>query len=68
MHEREPSRRAWARRIMGIEQEEITAEALRARYRVLMMRYHPDADPSGLERCKDVNVAYSLLIAEVAGP
>ena len=66
-HEREPARRAWARRIMGIEQDEMTGEALRARYRVLMMRYHPDADPTGLERCKDVNVAYSLLIAEVAG-
>jgi hypothetical protein len=65
--EREPARRAWARRVMGVEQEEMSAEALRARYRLLMMRYHPDADPSGLERCKDVNVAYSLLIAEVAG-
>ena len=30
----------------------------------LMMRLHPDVDPSGLERCKDVNAAYSLLIAE----
>ena len=67
-HEREPSRRAWARRVMGVEQDEMTPERLRACYRVLMMRYHPDADPSGLERCKDVNVAYSLLIAEVAGP
>jgi hypothetical protein len=66
-HEREPARRAWARRVMGIEQDEMTGEALRGRYRVLMMRYHPDADPSGLERCKDVNVAYALLIAEVAG-
>ena len=28
-----------------------------------MMRHHPDVDPSGLERCKDVNVAYTLLIA-----
>jgi hypothetical protein len=66
--EREPARRAWARRVMGVDQEEMTAETLRARYRLLMMRYHPDADPSGLERCKDVNVAYSLLIAEVTGP
>ena len=56
----------WARGVMGVEQVEITAELLRERYRVLMMRYHPDADPTGLERCKDVNVAYSLLIAEVA--
>ena len=32
----------------------------------MMMRHHPDVDPSGLERCKDVNVAYSLLIGEVS--
>jgi hypothetical protein len=31
-----------------------------------MMMHHPDVDPSGLERCKDVNVAYSLLIAGAA--
>ena len=42
------------------------ADALRARYRQLMMRHHPDVDPSGLERCKDVNVAYALLIAGTA--
>ena len=41
------------------------SDALRTRYRQLMMRHHPDVDPSGLERCKDVNVAYALLIAEV---
>ena len=51
---------------MGFSQVPFTAEILRARYRELMMRHHPDADPSGLERCKDVNVAYSLLIAEAA--
>ena len=42
------------------------ADALRTRYRQLMMRHHPDVDPSGLERCKDVNVAYALLIAGTA--
>ena len=56
---------AWALRVMGFGRlgEEPDADALRARYRQLMMRYHPDVDPSGLERCKDVNAAYSLLIA-----
>ena len=63
---RESQRRAWARKVMGFSQVPFTAEILRARYRELMMRHHPDADPSGLERCKDVNVAYSLLIAEAA--
>jgi hypothetical protein len=65
---REPARRAWARKVMGFSQDPFNAESLRARYRELMMRHHPDADPSGLERCKDVNVAYSLLIAEAAAP
>ena len=64
---REPARRAWARKVMGVSQTAFNAESLRARYRELMMRHHPDADPSGLERCKDVNVAYSLLITEAGG-
>jgi hypothetical protein len=61
-----PTRSSWARRVMGFAGREFTAADLRGRYRQLMMRHHPDADPGGLERCKDVNVAYSLLIAEVA--
>jgi hypothetical protein len=61
---RERSRHAWARKVMGLSGAGFSAEALRARYRELMMRHHPDADPTGLERCKDVNVAYSLLISE----
>jgi hypothetical protein len=64
---RESGRRAWARRVMGFSQSAFDADGLRARYRELMMRHHPDADPNGLERCKDVNVAYSMLIAEAAG-
>ena len=63
---REPARRAWARKVMGFSQAPFSAEDLRSRYRQLMMRHHPDADPAGLEKCKDVNVAYSLLIAEAA--
>jgi hypothetical protein len=30
-----------------------------------MMRHHPDVDPTGLEKCKDVNAAYALLISEL---
>jgi hypothetical protein len=65
---RESPRRAWARKVMGFSEAAFSAESLRERYRQLMMRHHPDADPTGLERCKDVNVAYSLLIAEAASP
>jgi hypothetical protein len=64
---REPMRRVWARRVMGIGAREFTAEEVRGRYRQLMMRHHPDVDPGGLELCKDVNAAYSLLISELTG-
>jgi hypothetical protein len=65
---RQSARRAWALRVMGFSGtgDVLDADALRVRYRQLMMRHHPDVDPSGLERCKDVNVAYSLLIAGAA--
>jgi DnaJ-class molecular chaperone len=32
-----------------------------------MMRHHPDVDPAGLERCKDVNAAYAILTATTTG-
>src|SRR5690242_7378211 len=40
-------RRAWAYGIMGLPAGDATAEGLRSRYRVLMMRHHPDVDPAG---------------------
>jgi hypothetical protein len=63
---RRAERRTWALGVMGFAGggAEPDADALRSRYRKLMMRLHPDVDPSGLERCKDVNAAYALLIAE----
>jgi hypothetical protein len=60
-------RRTWAFGIMGLPAGDTTAEDLRGRYRILMMRHHPDVDPAGLELCKDVNVAYALLISECSG-
>jgi hypothetical protein len=65
---RRPARRAWALRVMGFVGAggDPDAADLRVRYRQLMMRHHPDVDPSSLERCKDVNVAYALLISGAA--
>jgi hypothetical protein len=65
---RRGKRRTWALRVMGFAGTDGApdTDALRSRYRKLMMRHHPDVDPSGLERCKDVNVAYTLLIAGTA--
>ena len=59
------SRNGWARKVMGFDGSRLTAEEIRFQYRKLMMRHHPDVDPTGLERCKDVNAAYALLISEL---
>lgn len=63
--QRRADRRAWAREVMGVDGMTCSAEDLRLLYRKLMMRYHPDVDPRGLERCKDVNAAYALLISDL---
>ena len=56
--------RAWAIAVMGMDHGRAGPQELRERYRILMMRHHPDVDPAGLELCKDINVAYALLMAE----
>jgi hypothetical protein len=62
---RRADRQTWARRVMGVDGRKYSTEDLRLLYRRLMMRHHPDVDPSGLEKCKDVNAAYALLISEL---
>jgi hypothetical protein len=57
------SRRAWATNVMGVPAQPLDAETLRRRYRELMKRYHPDINPSGLERCKEINAAYAVLMS-----
>lgn len=58
---------AWAAGVMGIEEESLDPGVLRTRYRLLMMQHHPDVDPGGLELCKDINAAYSILMGETGG-
>lgn len=60
-------RLAWARGVMGLPGGPIGSGELRRRYRELIMRFHPDVNPSGLERCKDITAAYALLAARAAG-
>ena len=48
---------------MGLPAGPVAFDELRRRYRELIMRYHPDVNPSGLERCKDITAAYSFLAA-----
>ncbi len=62
---RAPDKRTWARQVMGVDGRDYSAEDLRLLYRKLMMRHHPDVDPRGLEKCKDVNAAYAFLISDV---
>jgi len=62
---RRADRRTWAREVMGLDGQSYSAADLRRQYRRLMMHYHPDVDPSGLERCKDINAAYAILISEL---
>ncbi len=63
-----PDRRTWARRVMGVDGRTYSPEDLRLAYRKLMMRHHPDVDPLGLEKCKDVNAAYAILISDLTDP
>lgn len=57
------SRLIWAKAVMGLPSALIADETLRRRYRELMKRYHPDVNPAGLERCKDINAAYAVLMS-----
>jgi hypothetical protein len=51
--------------IMELDPGTMTREELRSRYKSLIKRYHPDVNPHGLEKCKAINGAYSLLMQVV---
>ena len=54
-----------AREVLGVAGP-LTREILRDRYRRLMKRFHPDLNPRGLEKSKEINTAYAVLSAELA--
>jgi hypothetical protein len=56
-----------ALRMLELSGRKPTPELLRSQYRRLMKRYHPDVNPAGLERSKEINVAYGLLVAALEG-
>ena len=56
-----------ARTALGLQGKGAGRKVLRRRYRELMKLYHPDVNPRGLERCKEINNAYSLLLAVCVG-
>jgi hypothetical protein len=51
--------------LMGLDAKNVTREELKAKYKSLMKKYHPDINPKCLELCKSVNEAYSLLVNTV---
>ena len=65
----EPARSAAdrARRAMGLGAGPLTARGLKARYKQLIKRYHPDINPQGLARCQEITAAYATL-SELAAP
>lgn len=56
----------WAREVMELDGRRVDRADLKAQYKRLMKRYHPDVNPGGLRACQRINEAYSLLLA--SGP
>lgn len=54
---------ARACQVMGLEGIRYTSRVLKKKYKALMKLYHPDVNPDGLERCKEINTAYAFLLA-----
>jgi curved DNA-binding protein CbpA len=44
----------------------LSVSYLKAQYKALMKRYHPDVNPRGLRACQRINEAYALLLASAA--
>ena len=63
---REPDALESARQMLGVAGLPISRGLLRDRYRSLMKRFHPDVNPDGLERAKEINAAYSRLLAALS--
>lgn len=59
----DPLRRA--REVMELQDAvgPVSTSRLKAQYKALMKRYHPDVNPRGLRACQHINEAYSLLLA-----
>ncbi len=57
------SRLQRARRVMELGGQALSLPLVKRQYKRLMKRYHPDVNPAGLQRCQEINAAYSLLLA-----
>lgn len=52
----------WACRVLELHPETTDISTVKRAYKRLMLRYHPDVNPRGLNRAKEINRAYSLLL------
>ncbi len=50
--------------VLGLREDQDTAPAIRSAFRRLALRFHPDKNPSGSERFKEILAAYEELIEE----
>jgi DnaJ-domain-containing protein 1 len=44
-----------------------TLDQIKSAYRKLAMQFHPDRNPNGLERMKDINRAYHIVVRSCGG-
>ncbi len=55
----------WAYTILEIDPEHSDISMIKRAYKRLMLRYHPDVNPRGLNKAKEINRAYSVLLEAV---
>ncbi|MFW5995453.1 MAG: J domain-containing protein [Spirochaetia bacterium] len=65
-YDREVQRRvSWACDVLELRPENTDLSTVRRAYKRLMLRYHPDVNPRGLHKAKQINRAYSVLLEVV---
>lgn len=67
-HEQSSSDRLvlWAHSVLELDPDHSDRSMIKRAYKRLMLRYHPDVNPHGLDKARDINRAYSVLIETVA--
>lgn len=58
------SLRSWACSVLELSPGTNDARVIKRAYKRLMLRYHPDVNPRGLHKAKEINRAYSIVLAK----
>ncbi|TVQ23752.1 MAG: hypothetical protein EA383_13360 [Spirochaetaceae bacterium] len=56
---------SWAYSVLELDPERSDMSMIKRAYKGLMLRYHPDVNPRGLDKAKEINRAYSVLLEAV---